>query len=103
MWGQRLFGSLKKYKLNSILIRNFALILLMMTLPLAFIVLGVKSYMDDIVQKEIQEMNQMSLIRSAETMDSVLEQVFSLGYYLIKDEELKLLGMVKVVENPVWE
>ena len=35
----------------------------------------------------------MSLIRSAETMDSVLDQMFSFGYYLMKDEELKLLGM----------
>ena len=90
-----LFGNIvrniRKYGHNSILIRNFILIFIMMTLPLMIISLMIKSDMENTVQEEIGSVNDASLLMTSRTMDTVLDKLFSFSYYLTENNYFRLL------------
>ena len=97
-WQCKIWATLKKYKFNIIFVRNFLVTMFMMTLPLLCIVTIIQSYVNVIVEKEILETNRKSLERTAETINSVVDQVFSFSYYLARSEELVLLGLMSYEE-----
>ena len=94
IWGWKILKVLKIYKLNSILVKNFIITMLMMTLPLLIIVTFIRGHMNRIVEQEILDTNKQSLERTVETMDYVISQAFSFGYYLANDDALAMLDLL---------
>lgn len=75
--------NLFRYKYNSILIRNFFLTMVMVMVPLLVVIVIVRFNLDVIVQKENSEANRGSLVVVAETLDMVIDKMFS--YYLTEN------------------
>lgn len=77
--------NLFRYKYNSILIRNFFLTMVMVMVPLLVVIVIVRFNLDVIVQKENSEANRGSLVVVAETLDMVIDKMFSFSYYLTEN------------------
>lgn len=108
-----------QYKHNSILVRNFALVIIMMIVPFVILTLLVKSNLENIVHQEIREVNNNSLATVSKTLDTVIDKMFSFAYYFktrgdfslfyqapieemkvhYQDEYLKLINMNMLVEE----
>lgn len=78
-----------KYKHNSILIRNFGLIMVAILAPMLTVTVIVRTNMNAVVQKEISEANLGSLIVVSKTMDSIIDKMFSYAYYLTENAEFR--------------
>ena len=108
-----------QYKHNSILVRNFALVIIMMIVPFVILTLLVKSNLENVVHQEIREVNDNSLKTVSETLDTVMDKMFSFAYYLkmrgdfplfylasaeemeehYREEYLKIINMNMLVEE----
>lgn len=86
-----IFRNIIRYKHNSILLRNFGLVVIMMVLPMLTVTMIVKENMSEITQQEIREANNNSLATTARTMDAVIDKMFSFSYYLTMNQEFNLL------------
>ncbi|MBQ8813678.1 MAG: histidine kinase [Lachnospiraceae bacterium] len=94
--------NLFRYKYNSILIRNFCLTMVMVMAPLLVVIVIVRINLDTIVQKEISEANRGSLVVVAETLDMVIDKMFSFSYYLTENAEfgkLQVYGLEEVFDE----
>ena len=77
-----LLDVLKKYRFNSVLFRNFMIAIFLMMIPLLIVILATKKQMNNIVMQEIRTANEQSLEQTANTLDFVVDQMFSFAYYL---------------------
>lgn len=89
------FKDLKKYicdyRFNSLLIRNFGLILLLIVLPITLCVFFYYTNMQRILKDEIATMNQNSLKQTVDTMDSTLEDAKQITINLSLRTDVNLL------------
>lgn len=92
---KRSYGSIVRniirYRHNSILVRNFGLVILMIILPFIIMTMFVKANLEKIVQNEISEVNNGSLTTVSKTFDTVLDKMFSFAYYMKEGETFPLL------------
>ena len=86
------------YRHNSILIRNFGLVVLMMFLPLLIITMMVKTNMEKVVEQEIHDANDSSLYTTAQTLDTILDKMYSFSYYLSSGNDFTLLYLYQLEE-----
>lgn len=80
-----------RYKHNSILLRNFGLVIIMMIMPFIILTLLVKSNLENVVTQEIEEVNDSSLEMVSKTLDTVLDKMFSFAYYLKSGTDFTLM------------
>lgn len=80
-----------RYRHNSILVRNFGLVILMIILPFVILTMLVKSNLEKTVQDEIGEVNASSLTTVSKIFDNVLDKMFSFAYYMKESEVFPLL------------
>ncbi len=86
-----IWKNLCSYKFNSILIRYFLLITLLVFLPTAGMTLLFNINTRSIVQGEISGTNYSALRRSADVMETILDQVYSFAFSLSVSQETKWL------------
>lgn len=80
-----------RYKHNSILLRNFGLVVSMMIIPFIILALLVKTNLESVITQEIKEVNESSLEMVSKTLDSVLDKMFSFAYYLKGSTDFTLM------------
>ena len=99
---ERSYGSIVRniiqYKHNSILVRNFALVIIMMIVPFVILTLLVKSNLENIVHQEIREVNDNSLKTVSETLDTVMDKMFSFAYYFKRRVDFPLFYQASAEE-----
>jgi len=83
--------NITRFRHNSIVIRNFGLVVVAMIVPLMLVVWIVRMNINDIVQEEIQNAGYNSLVTTAKTIDSIIDKMFSFSYYLTENQEFNLL------------
>ena len=85
------FLNLKKFRFGSILIQNF-LIIIVLEILLICLLTGLYTFqLEESTTKEVLDMHYMELQRSAETLDTVIEQVENFAYYFSIENDVKLL------------
>lgn len=89
-----------QYKHNSIVIRNFILIVVMMILPFTVITMSVKMSMERMVEQEIEDANENALFTTIQMLEGVLDRMFSFSYYLSIDDDFIRLQMFQA-ENVI--
>ena len=87
-----------RYRHNSILVRNFSLVILMIILPFVILTMLVKLNMEKTVHNEIREVNANSLTTVSKIFDNVLDKAFSFAYYMKESEAFPLLNTLSKEE-----
>ena len=88
---QNMINNIKLYGHNSIIVRNFFLVLSMVILPMLLITMIVRNSMENTVEREITESNAHTLKTMAKVMDQKVDQMFSFAYYLLGESKLNML------------
>lgn len=78
----------KNYRFNSLFIKNFLLILLLVVLPLLF--LSIVTYVNSgqVLEDEVKKANTRSLIKVQGTMDMIQEEVDRISIQLVNDNDV---------------
>ena len=93
------FLSLKKFRFGSILIRNF-LIIIVLEILLICLLTGLYTFqLEESTTKEVLDIHYMELQRSAETLDTVIEQAENFAYYFSVENDVKVLFINGDVEE----
>jgi len=103
-----IWKSIRKYKLNSVFVKNFVFILLLIMLPLSVITLFIYRYFNEITEEEIKNMHQASLIKVKDTTDMIINECNTISLRIITDNNTLLymlssetLSNEVVYPNPV--
>lgn len=80
----------KQYKFNSIFLRSFILIVLLIILPLGGISLFVYQYNDSIMRDEIKKASQSELARTRDVVDMILSEIEILAVRIDSDPDVEL-------------
>lgn len=86
-----MINNIKLYGHNSIIVRNFFLVLGMVVLPMLLITMIVRYNMANTVEREITESNTHTLETMAKSMDEKVDQMFSFAHYLLGESKLNML------------
>ena len=78
---------LKNYKFNSILFRNFIIIVLLVVLPNLLVSLVYHTNMKKIVQEEISDVNLNALHRSSDALETAMREMKTFSYNLALDQD----------------
>ena len=81
----------KRFRYNSVLIRNF---LVMTVFEILLVCLLISIFFHQIkknISDEIYDMNYMELVRTGETLDTIVAQIENFAYYLTMENDIKLL------------
>jgi len=93
------FLNLKKFRFGSILIQNF-LIIIVLEILLICLLTGLYTFqLEESTTKEVLDMHYMELQRSAETLDTVIEQAENFAYYFSVENDVKVLFISGDVEE----
>lgn len=87
----KILKSLKKFRYNSMLVRNFVVITMFEMLLVSLMINLCAYHMEKNTIEEIKNNNYSEMKRSVETLDSVLEQILNFTYYLSVENDTKLL------------
>lgn len=79
---------LQDYRFNSILVRNFTLILAVLFLSFFLIMLVVTDRLDKITEKEVQNVSENSLRQTAQRMDTIMNEVIQISAQLSLDSDI---------------
>lgn len=82
MKNKRIWNNFKSYKFNSLLVRNFVLIFLIIIIPILTITYTVQSKYNEAVVQEIETANYNSLLRVKETIDRAMQEATRLATHL---------------------
>lgn len=78
---------LKNYKFNSILFRNFIIIVLLVVLPNLLVSLVYHTNMKKILQEEISDVNMNALHRSSDALETAMREMKTFSYNLALDQD----------------
>lgn len=84
-----LWKHLYDYRFNSLLIRNFFMIILLVIFPIVFFVFLYGINMQKIIKDEISASNQNALYRSADVIDAVMQEVKVLAYNFSASDDVQ--------------
>ena len=90
----RFWDSLKKYRFNSILIRNFILITVLEILVVSILSEAYAQKMEDNLNYEIGQSSVSELRRGAEILDTVIDQMYNFAYHMSVNNETQLFYML---------
>ncbi len=76
---------IKEYRLNSIFVKNFVLILLIVMLPLSIITMFIYSYFNRVMEDELKNVNKASLVKVRDTTDMIIRECNNIGLRVISD------------------
>ncbi|QUI23771.1 histidine kinase [Vallitalea pronyensis] len=82
---KRLFVYIQHYKFNSILVKNFIIIILLFLIPLSSITFLMYKNMNETVKEEISLINKNSLYRVRDVIDNVFKDVNEMAIFFSKD------------------
>ena len=88
--GNQVLQYLKDYRLNSILVKNFALIFVSLFMILSGVTFVVSQTMNDIIGEEIGNMSINSLSKTGERIDTVMEETMRISGKLSLDDDIRL-------------
>lgn len=94
-----LWTILKNYKFNSILIKNFLMTVLMLLIPLLIVINIIQKQMNHIVLQEIRTANEQSLEKTANTLDFIMNQMYSFAYYLSREQKFQYMTILEGEEQ----
>lgn len=81
---------LQDYRFNSILVKNFVIIFIVLVCAFAGIMLLVSKEMNSIIEKEVGTMSMNSLSKTKESMDTVMNEVVQISGQLSLDNDIGL-------------
>lgn len=85
-----LFYYIKNYKLNSLFIKNFVIIFVLMILPLVGIILYNNSNINDVTEQEIKDINYSSLLRVRDMIDNIMGEMKFVASQISSDKDVRL-------------
>lgn len=91
----------KNYKFNSLLIKNFLLIFLLLTLPFSLFHYYVFKYNHELMREEIGRANTGELTRIRDTLDLIIEEVERLTVRLAFNQDVQLFAGQDVIQAPL--
>lgn len=86
----RLIDYLRNYRFNSIFLKNFGIITLLIILPLTVINYGYSFNAQRAMENEIIGIERQSLEKSADVMDAIFKEVYELAYSFASDVDTRL-------------
>lgn len=98
-----IWESIKKYRLNSIFVKNLVLILLLVMLPLSVISVFIYRYFNGVMEDEIENINKASLEKVKDTTDMIIKECNNIGLRIITDNNtlLYMLSSENSVKNSI--
>ena len=100
--GQRVawsFKNLKMFRSNSIFVKNFIIIAFLELLVISILTNLYTYKMEKSMLDEIRENNRSELKRSADILDSVVEQMYNFAYYTSIQNDTKMVFMYVDINN----
>lgn len=85
-----IWESIKKYRLNSVFVKNFVLIMLLVIMPLSFISIFIYRYFNGVTEDEIKSINKASLIKVKDTIDTIIKECDNICLRIITDNYARL-------------
>ena len=79
---------LQDYRFNSVLVRNFVMILGILFAVFSMIMLVVSKRMDTLTEQEVQPVSETSLQQTAQRMDTVMNEVIQISVQLSLDDDI---------------
>lgn len=79
---------LQDYRFNSVLVRNFVMILGILFAVFSMIMLVVSKRMDTLTEQEVQTVSENSLKQTAQRMDTVMNEVIQISVQLSLDDDI---------------
>ncbi len=83
-----IFQQLQDYRFNSILVRNFVTILVVLLTTFFGVMLLMSNKMDQLIEKEVSTISNNSLKQTAERMDTVMNEVVQISTQLSLDDDI---------------
>ena len=94
------FYNIKKFRFNSVWFKNFLIIIVLVILLVGFLTSLYTYQIEKSTADEIMDMHYMELQRSAETLDTVVEQMNNFAYYFSVENDMEILFISsKIGEN----
>ena len=85
-----IFQFLQDYRFNSILVKNFIIIFIILVCAFSGVMLLVSNKMNKIIEKEVGTMSLNSLSKTKESMDTVMNEVVQISGQLSLDNDVGL-------------
>ncbi|AUS98575.1 hypothetical protein CDQ84_16900 [Clostridium thermosuccinogenes] len=101
--GHRIWDYIRNYKFNSLFIKNFLLILILVVFPLIGTSIGIYIYYGNILKDEIGAAHVNSLSKVKDTMDMVMREIDRLSVRFASDEKVEELIKLNKNEFPDYD
>lgn len=83
-----IFQMLQDYRFNSVLVRNFVMISIVLLAVFSMIVFVVSKRMDRLTEQEVQTVSENSLKQTAQRMDTIMNEVIQISVQLSLDDDI---------------
>ena len=83
-----IFQMLQDYRFNSVLVRNFVMIIGVLLTAFSVIIFVVSKRMDTLTEQEVQTVSENSLKQTAQRMDTVMNEVIQISVQLSLDDDI---------------